>query len=247
MHVFLTAENDGDESKYGYMKSFKTPEMLEVLNTGSWYYKIDGGNALLMYNSEMYRYDLYKRYDNKSKPNENKKKIPEGAIELPESKNPSVYSSPTLHHHYYQVYVPRTTNPKTKDEKMFSIIYDQIDKAHLQGRFNDQNGNEMSSISVELVGPNFSKTPNVPTTTIALHREQVFPKPSEEFKTAEDAYNYFETLFSNEVMEGIVVKSVDGTYYKILSAHFMKNGVSVSKWKRYNGFENMVKPPITIV
>ena len=246
MHIFTTDKDDGDDSKNGYSKSFRSEGMLDVLNSGTWYVKIDGGNGLLIFNEESNRYDLYRRYDNKSKPNENKKTVPLGAIELPESKNMNIYESETLHHHYYQVYVPRKEILKTKDDKMFNSMYSQIDAAFANGRFNDSNGVPMKFVSIEFVGPNFSRTPQVPETTIAIHHEQIFQKPSEEFKNVIEAYDYFENLFENQVMEGIVVKSPDGTYYKVLSAHFKRLGKCVSKWKCVSGFETLVLPPITL-
>jgi hypothetical protein len=221
-------------------------EFLDIINLGKYYHKIDGGNGLLIYQDSDMRYYLFKRFDNKTFKSNNKSNIViENTVEVPNKLNPSVYETNGCIHKYYQELVPREKERKNKLDQALILIYKDIDLAHKSGRFM-QDGKLIPVISVELVGPNYSKTPGVSVTTLAIHNEQI---PNNlnlvEFNSNLQFYEFLKDYFSKVTCEGLVI-CYKNKYYKILANMFVnEDGTLVSKWKTAD-YQSISEIPITL-
>lgn len=200
-----------------YVPILLDDEIREALVKGQWLVKIDGRNGLLIYNEEKKHYDIHVRYDD-NKNHICPSKLPSNYYRLPQSKNPDNYEVKNKIHYYYYCKKLRFENPKGENI-MWMELYEKVDKAHSEGKLNDENGNPRKYHSIELVGKYFSQTPGVVGVNFILHEKQKMDKPSILPSSDREWYDYFMNYFMNVCQEGIVIE-YQGYYWKILSEMF---------------------------
>ena len=209
MHIFATASEDGDDS-CEYSKSLNVSDF----KGAKLFYKIDGSCGCLR-KGENGKYTIYGRLDTRGKPPSI------NAITLSEG-NTSTYKG----HSYYMTPRTRVLPAKpTKEDVMYARLHEIVDSAQTAGVLVDD------YYSIELVGKNFSATPNVTSVNIALHEHQLCDESIEEnfskCKTAEEYYTFFDDLFKRVCVEGVVIRTADGRYWKVRASMFPD-----SLWKK---------------
>lgn len=203
-HAFKNSANefDGDDAHQYVPVLIDGAE--EALVHGKWFIKIDGSCGCLKLDEETKTYAIYRRYDAK-----NGKSVPTDCVSLIEGANSFSYTNKMATHSYYMKPCPRpTADAKGKENVMWRTLYSQVDKAQAENRLTEP------YYSIELVGKNFSATPNVDGVRIALHSEQtMLDVPSSPY------YDWFQALFRRICVEGVIVEH-NGLFWKIRSSLF---------------------------
>jgi len=224
-HIFRT-DKDGDaDSAMVYTPDWFCPEAesaMCALGTGEakMYRKIDGSCGALIKKDD--QWTIYRRYDDK-KGKYDETNLPEGLIALPPGENTKVYhyEQEMFSHHYFFQEIKRVDpnkapildkkgrpKPQPAEEKISLCLYEIVDRMSptLTKDF----------YSIELVGPNFNRTPGVDTNSIALHEAQEIPTPQElePLKTPEEWFAWLKAYFLVNRDEGLIISHL-GRYWKI--------------------------------
>lgn len=198
----------------------------EALLNGRWFTRLDGASGVLIYNDESKSYDLYQRYDDKN--NKFQGVPPKGYINLPQSKNPSVYKGRYVTHRYYLRFQPRPPSKgrgsKGVEASIWRNLYLQIDQAHREGKFNDSQNNPVLYHAIELVGKNFSTKPRLSENRLILQSEHekcipVWNGERTERTVDEQFYEHFLNYFKTVSYNNIIVE-YEGLYWRITVKNF---------------------------
>lgn len=205
-HIFLTEnEVDSDNAKT-YQQVWLCEETQELMTSGKakFYRKIDGSCGALVKNGDSY--DIYQRYDDKKRKFKDQE-LPEGYIKIPSGEN-SVrreFEKNWVNHHYFLRKLSREPENKT-DKRINQGLYQVLaeTKTDLTKDF----------YSVELVGPNFNRTPGMEKNSIAIHEFQKTPVEIPTFQTIPEWFAFFTDYFTNHRDEGLIVE-YKNRYWKI--------------------------------
>jgi hypothetical protein len=225
MHIFKTEGSGDPDNSLKYLCEYTCEEAKQALEglvygTSTAKRKIDGSCGLIQRSNGVWT--IYQRYDDKKNKISSEEHLPENYINLPKGENPDTYKSDYRNrhnnenplHHYYFKRIERNP-PSVGEKKISDSVYSIVDN---MTRVLDKD-----IYSVELVGPNFNRTPTCEKNGIALHEDQVilhndFPKEN----TCESWHTWLFDYFSTFPDEGIIVCHKN-KYWKIHSNKFLQN------------------------
>lgn len=201
LHIWKTDKDTDSDTAITYLPEWTSEESQQAmlaLRTGEATIKrkIDGSCGAIIRRPDG-RWDIYQRYDDKK--DKFKDGIPEGYIPLPEGQNGQVQ------HHYYFKLLERVQKKKG-EQLIVRSLYEAVDRTETKLT--------KDYYSVELVGPNFNKTPGVLTNGIALHEKQDVQITFPLLNTPQEWFVWLKNYFSIYRDEGLIV-SHKGRYWKI--------------------------------
>mmetsp|Transcript_3547 Transcript_3547/g.5423 ORF Transcript_3547/g.5423 Transcript_3547/m.5423 type:complete len:231 (-) Transcript_3547:136-828(-) len=181
-----------DKDTHLYTPQTMSEEASDALKYGTFYYKIDGSNGMIVC-QENGQLLAFQRLDTRGKP------IPAHCMRLPTGSNVDCYEK-----HSY-CYEPITIDVQGKKaKKKNKAMLDLVEK--YKDRFSGQ-----KYTSVEWVGTKFNKTPGVPDdVALAIHAEQTVCEDDTPART----YENFRSYFLETAIEGFIIEH-NGVFWKI--------------------------------
>lgn len=220
-HIFATERGKDSDDAMTYLPQWFCEESKEALlavakGEAKVYRKIDGSCGALVRNPETGKFDIYQRFDDKKNKFLDGTAIPDGYIRLPAGENTKVegFETNLIQHCYYL----KKLNVTDKPVKINAPLFAALAKVEEDGK----SVLEKDFYSVELVGPNFNRTPGVETNGIAVHCFQtvssdvVFPQLDD----FDQWFAWFKEYFTNHRDEGLIVEH-KGRCWKIHGYKFV--------------------------